>query len=320
MSGEGEGPSVHRERFQQYRALVAAQRCTLSHDDEWIFCDYVARGVQPRRAHPLVMLHGAAGTANGFFHQVLSLGGKGWRVIAAQWPDYETHIDWIAGFAAFLDGRANASRVHLFGEGLGGFLALLFARRYPRRVASLVLCNAFNSTSAHDFGLLERAIGDWLAPPLRMLGPHAYGLLPEFALRGALLETLPQGMMSGHLADSVDFMVDELERLHQPELASRLRLHTLPEEVGAVRVPAEHITLVSTLDSTLPSHLRAQLESSLPGAKVALMKGGADLPALAAADELTLHVEAHLERWARSDAGRRAAAGTDAPAPAPAPS
>jgi len=88
--------------------------------------------------------------------------------------------------------------------------------------------------------------------------------------------------------------------------------------VGAVRVPAEHITLVSTLDSTLPSHLRAQLESSLPGAKVALMKGGADLPALAAADELTLHVEAHLERWARSDAGRRAVAGT-APAPAPPP-
>ena len=51
--------------------------------------------------------------------------------------------------------------MHLYGDGLGAFLALLFAQRHPRRVASLVLCNGFCSTAAYNFG--ERLLGGaWL--------------------------------------------------------------------------------------------------------------------------------------------------------------
>ena len=77
--------------------------------------------------------------------------------MAVQPPPYFSHAEWLHGFEAFAAHLKVRSRAHLYGDGLGGFLALLYAQRHPRRVASLVICNGYCSTAA--LGLGEKLLG-----------------------------------------------------------------------------------------------------------------------------------------------------------------
>eukprot|EP00966_Prymnesium_polylepis_P144688 3341160-Prymnesium_polylepis.1 len=143
---------MHAERFREFRGKVARQSVTLglsgsdAGDCTWIYFDHGPRS----EAAPVVLLHGVEGTATTFFEQVLSLGAIGRRVIAAQYPPHKAHAVWLLSLECFLD-HVNAPAAHLYGDGLGAFLSLLFARRHPTRVASLMLANGFASSRAFDF-------------------------------------------------------------------------------------------------------------------------------------------------------------------------
>jgi pimeloyl-ACP methyl ester carboxylesterase len=200
MASTLETDNIHATRFQLFRSLVSSQTFTDSSDSAWRFNDF--GGKSPSTAHAggsgpaIVFLHGVGGTANMYFHQMLTLSGKGYRCIAAHLPPCPTQRACVTGLDELLSSRVQTAQVHLFGEGLGGFLALLYARRYPRRAASLVLCNGFGSTSHFNFRqhFASCALG-WAAGAASPLGSAAFGLLPEFVLRGALLERMPTGML-----------------------------------------------------------------------------------------------------------------------------
>ena len=122
-------------------------------------------------------------------------------------------------------------------------------------------------------------------------------------------------------SQAVDFAVREIENLEHEDLASRACLQCLPRDVDRLQVPParprsagcspthpgcspthpgcspvslrplprgcqvppEAITLVRTMDcAAVPFALHAQLLASLPGAKFAPLKRGADLPHLGA--------------------------------------
>ena len=89
-------------------------------------------------------------------------------------------------------------------------------------------------------------------------------------------------------------------RLPHAELVSRMRLHCEREEGGDLAVPPEVCTLIRTLDCSLPEQVHSELEASLAGAKSAELRSGAELPSLVAAEQLTLLIEAHLQRWQRA--------------------
>jgi len=94
------------------------------------------------------MIHGTSSTPDCYFHQLMVLGNKGYRVISVGSPAVNTHMDWVICFRKFLE-LLDISKVHLFGASLGGFLALHYVAMHPSDVLSVVLSNSFCDTELY---------------------------------------------------------------------------------------------------------------------------------------------------------------------------
>jgi len=250
-------------------------------DKTWSYCTYGPK----EAAHPLVLIPGVSGTSSCFFRQFLSLPTKGYRLIAVDAADYETHLDWCKGLDLFLD-AINVSKAHLFGVGLGGYLIQLYTSWRPKRVLSLVLCNTFCDTSYYK----DRA------PCAPM-----FHLMPLFMLQRTLLNNFPKEKLSSRVAEAVDFMVEEVEHFTQAILSSRLVLNCTdgllkPQNVTNHFDDAK-ITIIQTTDQTsVPVTLQNEVSKFYPNAKIGLIKGGGDFPFISAFEEVNLHLEVHLRR------------------------
>ena len=103
-------------------------------DSMWAFHDVGSA----TEAHPLVILPGIIG-ARGFFRLLPILSRSG-RVIAVDPPAVASRAEFVERFHQFLGTVVGDDGVHLFGTGLGGFLAQCYAADAPGRVRSLFLC------------------------------------------------------------------------------------------------------------------------------------------------------------------------------------
>ncbi|KAL3687904.1 hypothetical protein R1sor_014213 [Riccia sorocarpa] len=243
---------------------------------QWRYYDY-----GPKTVTPVVCLCGIAGTADVFYKQILSLSAKGYRVIAADAPAVRSHQEWVSSFEKFLD-TLGAHHVHLYGTSLGGFLAQLFAQYRVRRVKSLLLSNTFLDTRAFHEGIKWASFISWT---------------PEFVLKRYILSGIRDGPQEPLIADSIDFVVSQLETLTRDELASRLILNTTPTAVGQLPIPDSAITIMDTNDyCAVPQVLKDQVSARYLGARRAHLKTGGDFPFLSRAGEVTLHLQLHLMR------------------------
>lgn len=220
--------------YQLFRSWVAQQRVSLGNVNEkiWKYYDF-----GPKEATPLVCIPGASGTAEIFYKQMISLCPKGYRIVSVQPAPYDTHQGWCKGFDRFLD-KIGAPKAHLFGTSLGGYLAQCYAQFRPARVASLILNNTFSDTQYfHDN-----------SPCAAM-----FSLMPEFMLKRIILENFPVQKLEAEIANSVDFMVEQLEALSQAELASRLTLNCALGflQPGDVTIPADNITIIDVRTSEM---------------------------------------------------------------------
>lgn len=230
----------------------------------------------------IVFLHGTSGTAASFFYQVQALGEKGYRAVSAQYPAYDSPADWCKGFDLFLDSKRCRS-VHLFGAGLGGFLAQHFSARFPQRVRSLVLCNSFCTTRffAERAGALSSVVS----------------LTPTPLLRQAVLESFPQSRMTLSAKQAIDWVAQQMMEIPGNDLASRLLLNCTESCVGAVHVEPDRIMLLESSGETMvPDPVRAELRQRYPNARFAELKASGDFPYLSGAEETTLFVEVHMRR------------------------
>lgn len=245
---------------------------------EWLY--YQAGAVSD--PNPIVFLHGTSGTAGAFFYQVDKLGSKGYRVITAQYPHYSTVEDWVKGFDHFLD-MVKVRAGHIFGAGLGGFLAQHFAAKKPHRVRSLLLCNAFASTR-------------FFADNAGTMASMAY-LTPTPLLRKMVLDSFPQeGYMELAEKQAIDWVAMAVsEELSGDDLAGRLSLNCTASTVEDLRLDQARITLVeSNGDTMVPEDVRRDLRRRYPEARVSQLKAAGDFPYLSSASEVTLFVEVHM--------------------------
>jgi maspardin len=270
MSGSGD--------YVHFKAHVPLHHIPIGSNGtkQWRYYDY-----GPKSVAPLVCLSGTAGTADVFYKQILNLCLKGYRVIAADAPPVWTHQEWVSSFEKFLD-ALGVHHVHLYGTSLGGFLAQMFAQHRPRRVKSLLLSNTFVDNHAFQASMSWSALITWT---------------PEFVLKRYVLTGIRDGPQEPQIADSIDFVVSQLETLSRDELASRLTLNTLPATVGQLGLADSSITIMDTNDyCAVPSFLKDQVGARYPGARRALLKSGGDFPFLSRADEVNLHAQLHLRR------------------------
>ncbi|KAJ7537422.1 hypothetical protein O6H91_11G005300 [Diphasiastrum complanatum] len=249
--------------FLHFKAHVPLHHVSVG-SAEWRYYDF-----GPKVIPPLVCLSGTAGTAEGY------------RVIAADAPPVWSHQEWISSFEKFLD-TLGVHHVHLYGTSLGGFLGQLFAQYRPRRVKSLMLSNTFLDTRCFAAAMSWSSLITWT---------------PEFMLKRYILSGIRDGPQEPLIADSIDFVVNQLETLSREELASRLTLNTSTAIVGQISLPDSAITIMDTNDyCAIPQALKDQVAMRYPGARRASLKSGGDFPFLSRADEVTLHAQLHLRR------------------------
>ena len=244
---------------------------------EWVYYDWGPRSYP----EPILFLHGVPGSAESFFLQVTSLAPRGYRVISIDLPGYWNTTDFCDALQSFLD-IINVSRIHIYGVGLGGFLAMNYVSRRPERVASILLTHSWLTTDSLDFGVRY---------PVGMLK-----WLPDFLVRSAIPSIFPKSVDSAS-----EFAVRNTLSASRLKLATRLALsNSSATVVGRLHFPEERITLIDSMQRSSERDIEISEETArhLPGAKCALLKSGGDLPYITVADEVNMHIIVHLRRHA----------------------
>ncbi|CAN1834201.1 SPG21 [Linum perenne] len=241
---------------------------------QWRYYDF-----GPKMVPPLICLPGIAGTADVYYKQIMALSMKGYRVISVDIPRVWNHMEWIQAFEKFLD-VIDVRHMHLYGTSLGGFLAQIFAQYRPRRVKSLVLSNSFLDTRSFAAAMPWAPFVSWT---------------PSFLLKRYVLTGIQDGPHEPFIADSVDFVVSQVETLSKDDLASRLTLNVDAQAVGSLLLSDQFITIMDTNDySATPRQLKDQLTERYPEAKQANLKTGGEFPFLSRPDEVNLHLQVNL--------------------------
>ncbi|XP_072957717.1 uncharacterized protein [Typha angustifolia] len=261
--------------FVHFKSLVPLHQIPIG-SKHWRYYDF-----GPKAVPPLVCIPGIAGTADVYYKQIMSLSMKGYRVISVDIPRVWNHHEWIHAFEKFLD-TMNIHHVHIYGTSLGGFLAQIFAQHRPRRVKSLVLSNSFLETHKFATAMPWSPIVSWT---------------PSFLLKRYILTGIRDGPHEPFIADSVDFVVGQVETLSRDDLSSRLTLNASVASVGPLLLSDSFITIMDTNDySAVPQQLKDQLSERYPGARRAVLKTGGDFPFLSRPDEVNLYLQLHLRR------------------------
>ncbi|KAI4338832.1 hypothetical protein MLD38_023843 [Melastoma candidum] len=243
---------------------------------QWRYYDF-----GPKVVPPLICIPGITGTADVYYKQVMSLSMKGYRVISVDIPRVWNHHEWIQAFEKFLD-AIDVHHIHIYGTALGGFLAQLFAQHRPRRVRSVVLSNSFMNTQNFAAAMPWAPVVSWT---------------PSFLLKRYVLTGIRDGPHEPFIADSVDFVVAQVETLSKEDLASRLALTADAASVESLLLSDSFITIMDTNDyCATPQQLKDQLGERYPGARRAYLKSGGDFPFLSRPDEVNLHLQLHLRR------------------------
>ncbi|TRY67042.1 hypothetical protein TCAL_11443 [Tigriopus californicus] len=268
--------------YQSFRASVPLKKLALDPDEHEKFWHVFDCGPRALTC-PLVCLPPISGAADVFFHQCLGLSARGFRVIAAESPAYWTVEAWCQGFKRLL-AHLDLEKVHLFGAGLGGYLAQKFAEYTEPcpRVASLILCNAFTNTDI--FRYQEQSMVFWLLP-----GP----MLKNIVASGMECST-----NEAPICCATEFMLERLNDLPQSILASRLTLNGTSSRVDPKRLRDLPITLLNVWDNyVLAPEVRDALCRSYPQAKMAHLKSGGNFPFLSRFDEVNMHATIHLRNF-----------------------
>lgn len=267
--------------YISFRSRVPQKKVIVDDDPSkvWTLYDAGPRNI----TSPLICLPPVSGTADVFFHQIMALSAKGFRVIAVQYPVYWTIKDWITGFSRLLD-YLGLEKVHLFGASLGGFLAQKFAEytHHTRTVHSVILCNSFTDTSIFNF--TDTAVLFWM--------------FPAVVLKRMIMGNFSKGYLESSIADSIDFMVEKLDGLSQSELASRLTLTCMNCYVQPQKLHDLPITIMDVFDdSALSTTAREELYKYYPDAKRGHLKKGGNFPYLSVSEEVNLHIQIHLRSF-----------------------
>jgi len=268
------------EEFKRFKSTVAQRKIVFQEYNSkrkvWRYYDFGEKSLPT-----LVLLHGATGTAEIFYKQILSLAPKGYRLISVQYPGYSTYSRLLHAFDKFLD-EVNAPEVHIFGTALGGYIGQCYAHFRPNRVLSLILCCSFSDTNYYASANPFSEIFQWT---------------PDFLLKRMLLSNFPTYELEREIANSIDFMVEQLEAVKRDDLASRLNLNcTLcPLMKEELKLPVSNITIIDVLDDVIiPEKVRDEVYKTYPNARQALLKTGGNFPYLSRADEINMHIEVHL--------------------------
>lgn len=220
---------------------------------------YFAAGQGP----VLVLLHGANDQAGAWARVARPL-ATGRRVLIPDLPGHGGSApfdgpldvgDLVAGLEALLEAEARGQPVTLAGNSLGGFLALVEARRRPERVAHVVLVNGAALTGGGSVELLPRTREEAREAMEKLTAPGA-PRVPDFVLDD-LVRRAPGSPLARLMRSPVsEWLIDD-------------QLHEL-------RVPVSLIW--GQADQLLPPAYAERVRAGLPVARLTLLPDCGHMP------------------------------------------
>ncbi|XP_046862654.1 maspardin-like [Xenia sp. Carnegie-2017] len=272
------------QEYQSFRSTVAKRKVIVDPMTEksWTIYDAGPRNVRC----PLICLPPVSGTADIFFKQILSLSSLGYRVISVEYPVYWTYGEWVEGMKKLLD-FLKLDKVHFFGASLGGFLAQKFAEATTNspRTCSIILCNSFGDTTVFEQTTLA----------------YMFWAMPGFYLKRMVMENFNSKKVDPDIADSIDFMVENLDSLERNSLASRLTLNCLSSYIEPQKLANIPLTIIDVFDEcALSEEVKEGLHKLYPHARRAHLKSGGNFPYLCRSAEVNLYLQIHLREFART--------------------
>ncbi|CAD7929232.1 unnamed protein product [Amoebophrya sp. A120] len=296
--------------FEAFKTAVPTQTAKLTLDNQatqtWEYYRLGGEEDLSLNLDPVVFLPPESASCDVFFLQIDALAAKGYKCISCQHPPIWTIEEFVAGFGLFLD-HIQARRCHLFGAGLGGFLAQTYAASCPRRVASLLLCNTFCETPYSGVGMGAGMV---------------IGMLPSATLRSIVLKNHISALVHeedesstredphlGPLIRKRNYhrrMVKEVEawvegnltHLSPELLQSKVTLAYAASTLPEVKMSDYRVLIIECLDlkdlNEQAAQGSAQLKARHPYAKLADQKTGGSYPFLCAPMETTIFLEVHL--------------------------
>lgn len=264
------------------------------------FPDYDMAYRRQGQGIPLVLVHGFPLNSRMWLPQLQEL-SQYFTVIA---PDLRGHgcssqpdwspdhpqpysMDLLADdLARLLDVLEISEPVILGGLSMGGYIALAFQRRYPQRLAGLLLAatrpgpdspaakEAREKSATQAMGSGVSAIAEAMLP--RLLAPAAYTANPD------LIETCRSIM----LEISLGAVVGDLLGMHQ-------RPDSNPQ-LAAIRVPV--LVVHGDADQIIPVAEAQAMAAAIPGAKLVILPGAGHMVNLEASRAFNQAVKEHFKQ------------------------
>ncbi|WP_329489634.1 alpha/beta hydrolase [Kitasatospora sp. NBC_01246] len=247
---------------------------------------------------PLVLLHAFPLDASMWSAQLDGLPGTTGHEARVLAPDQrgfgstelgtdEPSLDAVADDVALLLDAAGIDRAVIGGLSMGGYVALAFARRHPRRMAGLLLANT-KATADTD---TARANRERIAAAV-LARDSVQLLLDERMAAGQL------GPDSGHLVDRVQGMIAAASpaAVAWAQRAMAARPQTL-DVLAGVRVPTA--VVAGELDGLMPLEEAELMVRARPDAELTVIPGVGHLSALEAPEAFDAAVRGLLARVTR---------------------
>ncbi len=243
---------------------------------------------------PLVLIPGFSNGLWIWFKQIPAFAQK-FRVIAfdprgisrSVAPDSPVSIRMLADDVAHLLRALRIESAHILGASFGGFVAQEFALAYPQVTRSLILCCTSFGGANH------------VPPSLETLQAIAStkGLNTEERVRENLLLAFSQRYLQEKM-EEVQSVIELRESNPAPEHAYLHQLHAARDFNTEERVPfikAPTLVITGDEDIIVPSANSQNLAGRIPGAQLAVIKGGSHTFFIERADEFNRAVTDFIE-------------------------
>lgn len=272
--------SMH-EAYKSFCSQHPLKKLSMPKSDlVWSYYD-----INSRNENIVIFLHGICGTAGCYFYQLDALANLGFRVISFQYPCYNYLKDWIKNMCNILE-YLNIKKAHFFASDLGGYLMQLYAKLYPSKVESLMLCNSYRRTD--DFAAVAA---------FRNVYGKLYSFLPHVLLKKIMLENyIYVNYVNIDLKEknSLEFMSNEVDLISSADLGGRISLQLSSESVDRIHINDSSITILQTLNNTYADSLNEDMKNAYPYAKHAILKSGGCFPYLSRHEEVNMYILVHL--------------------------
>ncbi len=241
----------------------------------------------------LVFLHGIGASSESWIAQLQAFSASH-RAIAWDAPGYggsgdlvplaPSAGDYALALAGLLDGLGVA-RAHLVANSLGALMAAAFARRYPQRVASLVLSDAATGHAR----LSEEERNEKLMQRLDDIA--------ELGVAGMARKRAPKLLGSNAAPGALNRVVSIMSKVRPKGYSQAARMLSLGDtciELADCRAPT--LVVCGAEDMITPPESNRRIAAAVPGARFELMDGVGHLPYVEAPDRFNALVAGFLAR------------------------